>query len=64
LKNGRYHFEIEDPDDKSDSLKLEFINSEFMTFDNNLKMLKKNMILVFSLVRNLTCTLSQVNMIL
>ena len=43
LKNGRYHFEIEDPDDKSDSLKLEFINSEFMTFDNNLKMLKKMM---------------------
>lgn len=43
LKTGRYHFELEDPDDKADQLKLEFINSEFMKFDNNLKMLKKMM---------------------
>jgi len=43
LKSGRYHFEVEDPNDLADSLKLEFINSEFMTFDNNLKMLKKMM---------------------
>jgi len=43
LKTGRYHFELEDPDDKDDQLKLEFINSEFMKFDNNLKMLKKMM---------------------
>jgi hypothetical protein len=43
LKTGRYHFEIEDPNDIADSLKLEFINSEFMTFDNNLKILKKMM---------------------
>jgi len=43
LKTGRYLFEIEDPNDIADSLKLEFINSEFMTFDNNLKILKKMM---------------------
>ncbi len=43
LPTGRYHFEIEDPEDKAEVLKLEFINSEFKTFDNNLKMLKKMM---------------------
>ncbi len=43
LKSGRYHFEIEDPNDCADKLTLEFINSEFMKFDNNLKMLKKMM---------------------
>lgn len=43
LKSGRYHFEIEDPNDQADKLKVEFINSEFIKFDNNLKMLKKMM---------------------
>lgn len=43
LKSGRYHFEIEDPNDIADKLKVEFINSEFIKFDNNLKMLKKMM---------------------
>ena len=39
--SGRYHFEIEDPNDESEKYKLEFINSEFYRFDNNLKTLKK-----------------------
>ena len=39
--NGRYHFEIEDLNDESEKYKLEFINSEFYRFDNNLKTLKK-----------------------
>ena len=39
--NGRYHFEIEDPNRKADEYKMEFINSEFYKFDNNLKTLKK-----------------------
>ena len=43
LKTGRYHFEVEDPIDVAEKLKLEFINSEFIKFDNNLKMLKKMM---------------------
>jgi hypothetical protein len=41
LPTGRYHFEIEDSDNICDRLKIEFVNSEFMNFDNNLKMLKK-----------------------
>ena len=41
LESGRYHFEIADPEDLADKCKLEFINSEYYRFDNNLKMLKK-----------------------
>ena len=43
LPNGRYYFEVEDPNNDANKMKLEFINSEFMKFDNNLKMLKKMM---------------------
>lgn len=43
LDSGKYFFEIEDPNDSADKLKLEFINSEYYRFDNNLKMLKKMM---------------------
>lgn len=39
--SGRYNFEIEDPEGKAEEYKLEFINSEFYKFDNNLKTLKK-----------------------
>lgn len=43
--SGRYHFEIEDDVSQGFSLcnrlKIEFVNSEFIKFDNNLKMLKK-----------------------
>lgn len=43
LPSGKYHFELEDEDGKCEALKLEFINSEFIKYDNNLKMLKKIM---------------------
>ena len=43
LDSGKYFFEIEDPNDSADKLRLEFINSEYYRFDNNLKMLKKMM---------------------
>ena len=43
LDSGRYHFEIEDEDGKAEKLKIEFVNSEYYKFDNNLKMLKKMM---------------------
>ena len=44
LDSGRYHFEIEyDEEGKADKLKIEFVNSEYYKFDNNLKMLKKMM---------------------
>ena len=43
LDSGKYFFEISDPDDSADKIKLEFINSEYYRFDNNLKMLKKMM---------------------
>jgi len=43
LDSGRYHFEIEDEDGMAEKLKIEFVNSEYYKFDNNLKMLKKMM---------------------
>jgi len=43
LDSGKYYFEIEDPNSQADAIKLEFINSEYYRFDNNLKMLKKMM---------------------
>ena len=41
--SGKYYFEIDDPNNEAESMKLEFINSEYYRFDNNLKMLKKMM---------------------
>ena len=43
LDSGKYFFEIDDPDNRANSIKLEFINSEYYRFDSNLKMLKKMM---------------------
>lgn len=43
LDNGKYYFEIDDPNNEAEAMKLEFINSEYYRFDNNLKMLKKMM---------------------
>ena len=39
LDSGRYHFEIDDPNCCADKYRIEFVNSEFYRFDNNLKML-------------------------
>lgn len=41
LPSGRYYFELEDENNNCEKLKLEFVNSEFIKYDNNLKMLKK-----------------------
>ena len=41
LPDGRFHFELEDKDGKSQQLSMDFINSDFCKFDNNIKMLKK-----------------------
>ena len=41
LQSGRYYFELEDENGECEKLKLEFVNSEFIKYDNNLKMLKK-----------------------
>lgn len=43
LDSGKYFFEIKDPQNKAEEMKLEFINSEYYRFDSNLKILKKMM---------------------
>jgi hypothetical protein len=37
LESGKFHFEFEDPSDQS----LEFLESDFCKFDNNVRNLKK-----------------------
>ena len=39
--SGRVCFELEDPNNDAQRLSLEFINSDFCKFDNNVKILKK-----------------------
>jgi|TARA_R110001583_G_scaffold16234_20_gene66351 hypothetical protein len=41
LSNGRFDFELEDPNDNAQKLSIDFINSDFCRFDNNIKLLKK-----------------------
>ena len=41
LPNGRFDFELEDPNGDSQRLSIDFINSDFCRFDNNIKLLKK-----------------------
>lgn len=41
LETGKFHFSFEDPDDKCSSLALEFLDSDFCKFDNNVRNLKK-----------------------
>jgi len=41
LPSGRFDFELDDSDDKSQQLSIDFINSDFCRFDNNIKLLKK-----------------------
>lgn len=43
LDSGKYFFEIKDPQNRAEEMKLEFINSEYYRFDSNLKILKKMM---------------------
>lgn len=41
LETGKFHFAFEDPENKCSSLSLEFLDSEFCKFDNNVRNLKK-----------------------
>lgn len=41
LESGKFHFVFSDPDDKCVSISLEFLDSDFCKFDNNVRNLKK-----------------------
>ena len=41
LDTGKFHFKFEDPEQKCQSLSLEFLDSDFCKFDNNVRNLKK-----------------------
>ena len=41
LDSGKFHFSFEDPNQTCYSLALEFLDSEFCKFDNNVRNLKK-----------------------
>jgi hypothetical protein len=39
-RNGRFHFEFDDPSDKGGKLAIEYVNSESAKFDSHIKNLK------------------------
>ena len=41
LESGKFFFSFEDPDSKCQSTSLEFLDSDFCKFDNNVRNLKK-----------------------
>ena len=41
VANGRFEFTLEDPNDIGESLSLEYINSDFSKFDNQIRLVKK-----------------------
>tara|TARA_A100001011_G_scaffold326429_1_gene349951 strand:+ start:1047 stop:1259 length:213 start_codon:yes stop_codon:yes gene_type:complete len=41
LETGKFHFSFDDPEGKCPALSLEFLDSEFCKFDNNVRNLKK-----------------------
>ena len=41
LETGKFHFSFEDPNSQCPSLSLEFLESDFCKFDNNVRNLKK-----------------------
>jgi len=41
LETGKFHFAFEDPEGKCSVLSLEFLDSDFCKFDNNVRNLKK-----------------------
>lgn len=41
LESGKFHFSFADPDAACSSLALEFLDSDFCRFDNNVRNLKK-----------------------
>ena len=40
-ENGRFEFELDDPESKAQDLSLEFFSSEFCEYDNKIRSLKK-----------------------
>ncbi len=41
LDTGKFHFSFEDPENQGPALSLEFLDSDFCKFDNNVRNLKK-----------------------
>lgn len=41
LESGKFHFSFDDPEDKCKQYSLEFLDSDFCKFDNNVRNLKK-----------------------
>ena len=41
LESGKFHFRFEDPNDQGAALSLDFLDSDFCKFDNNVRNLKK-----------------------
>ncbi len=41
LQSGKFHFAFEDPSDSCQAIALEFLDSDFCRFDNNVRNLKK-----------------------
>ncbi len=41
LESGKFYFAFEDPDTKCQMLSLDFLDSDFCKFDNNVRNLKK-----------------------
>lgn len=41
LETGKFYFEFEDPNSECAIIALEFLDSEFCNFDNNVRNLKK-----------------------
>ena len=41
LSGGRFEFVLADPLDKGDALSLEYVNSDFSKFDNQIRLIKK-----------------------
>ena len=41
ISSGKFNFSFDDPDDRAKKLALDFVNSEFCEFDNQVRNLKK-----------------------
>ena len=41
LETGKFYFSFEDPEDQGQVFSLEFLDSDFCRFDNNVRNLKK-----------------------
>jgi hypothetical protein len=39
--NGKFEFVLDDPDEVADELSIEYINSDFCKFDNQIRSIKK-----------------------